>query len=264
VTALAPPDPLSRDAALFLDLDGTLAHIAPVPSGVGPERERNALLRNTREFLDGRLAVVSGRPISDVDRILCGSVAAVAGTHGLERRSASGEIHTTPPHPGLAEARAKFAALAESQPGLLVEDKGVSVARHYRRVPREGDEIRALGRRLADATGLSLQEGKMVVELRTPGADKGDAIAAFMAEAPFKGARPIFLGDDLTDERGFELVESARGEGVLVGAPRFRGVDGAQSVLSRKHGRGETIVPVSLHSPISPHLRPPSSAPWLC
>jgi trehalose 6-phosphate phosphatase len=163
---------------------------------------------------------VSGRQISDVDRILGGSVVAVAGAHGLERRSARGEIHRTMPHKGLADARVKLAALAQTRPGLLVEDKGVSLALHYRLVPQAEDEIRALGRQLAGETGLFLQEGKMVIELRTPGADKGDAIAAFMSEAPFKGARPIFLGDDLTDEHGFELVEGAGGEGVLVGPAR--------------------------------------------
>lgn len=217
---MTAPDPISPDVALFLDLDGTLAPIAPVPTDVRPEPQRNALLARVREFLGGRLAVVSGRPISDVDRILGGSVMAVAGTHGLERRSARGELHRTPPHNGLADARAKFAALAQTRRGLLVEDKGMSVALHYRRVPQAEGEVHALGRELAGVTGLSLQEGKMVIELRTPGADKGDAIAAFMTEAPFEGARPIFAGDDLTDEHGFELVENAGGEGVLVGPPR--------------------------------------------
>jgi trehalose 6-phosphate phosphatase len=220
MTPLPPPDPLARGVALFLDLDGTLVPIVAVPGEVGPKPERNALLAHVRDCLGGRLAVVSGRPICDVDRILGGSVIAVAGTHGLERRSSFGAIHKTPPHKGLGLARAEFAALAQMRPRLLVEDKGVSLALHYRRVPQAEDEVRALGRQLADETGLVLQEGKMVIELRTPGADKGDAIAAFMGEAPFKGARPIFLGDDLTDEHGFELVEGAGGEGVLVGPAR--------------------------------------------
>ena len=233
---LRSPNPLSRDMALFLDLDGTLATIAPLPSDVQPNSERNALLMRLREFLDGRLAVVSGRTIFDVDRILNGSVIAVAGTHGLERRSASGEIHRTPPHPRLADARNALAALARTRAGSLLEDKGASVALHYRSVPQAEDEIRALGRNLAEATGLSLQEGKMVIELRTPGPGKGDAIAAFMDEAPFKGARPVFLGDDLTDEHGFELVECAGGEGVLVGSPRethaSRGLADVDAVLA--------------------------------
>ncbi len=236
MSPLPPPDPLARGVSLFLDLDGTLAPIAPVPADVGPDTARNALLARVRAFLDGRLAVVSGRPVADVDRILGGGVAAVAGTHGLERRTVLGETRSMPPHPGLARARTAFAALADAQKDLLMEDKKLSVALHYRRVPRAEEEIRALGRRLAEATGLSLQEGSMVMELRTPGADKGDAIAAFMNEAPFKGARPIFVGDDLTDEHGFEYVEGAGGAGVLVGPPRethaSRGLADVDAVLA--------------------------------
>ncbi|HUJ02352.1 MAG TPA: trehalose-phosphatase [Rhizomicrobium sp.] len=218
--ALPPPGPLTKDVALFLDLDGTLAPIAQVPSGVRPDASRNALISRVRAFLGGKIAIVSGRPISDVDRILGGSVAAIAGIHGLERRAASGRIFTAPAHQGLENARAAFERLANIENGLIVEDKGLSIALHYRSVPRAQDEIRALARQLAEETGLSLQEGKMVVELRTPGFDKGDAIAAFMAEAPFSGARPIFAGDDLTDEHGFAIVERTGGEGVLVGAAR--------------------------------------------
>ena len=105
-------------------------------------------------------------------------------------------------------------------PGLLVEDKALSLTLHYRQAPDRAPEAIDLAERLATVTGLTLQPGDMVVELRTPGASKGDSIRAFMTEAPFRGARPIFLGDDLTDEHGFFAVRQLGGYGVLVGPQR--------------------------------------------
>jgi trehalose 6-phosphate phosphatase len=169
--------------------------------------------------LGGRLAVVSGRPLDDIDRILDGAAKAAAGVHGLERRSAAGVVTRTDPHPCVALAAAVFHGLAEAQPGLLVEDKGVSVALHYRNAPEAADIAEAAGERLAKRMGLHLQRGDGVVELRTPGADKGDALRAFMEEPPFRGAAPVFIGDDLTDEAGFAAAESLGGYGVRVGSP---------------------------------------------
>ncbi|HWU14833.1 MAG TPA: trehalose-phosphatase, partial [Caulobacter sp.] len=148
------------------------------------------------------------------------AVAAVAGVHGLHRRTVLGEEIATLPDPDLTEAAAVFHALARAQPQLIVEEKGLSVALHYRAIPAACETVREVARRLEATTDLVLQEGDMVAELRTAGADKGQALEAFMAEWPFQGSRPIFVGDDLTDEDGFLAAAAAGGYGVLVGSTR--------------------------------------------
>ncbi len=207
-------------AALFLDLDGTLAPIAPTPDAVGPDAARRALLARASTALDGRLAVVSGRAIADLDRILQGAPAALAGLHGLERRLADGRRERAAPPPGYGGAAAAARAFVADRPGMLIEDKGLSLALHWRGAPAFGPETAAFAETLAATAGLETQPGSCVVELRAPGASKGDALRAFMDEPPFAGATPIFVGDDLTDERGFEAAAALGGIGVLVGAPR--------------------------------------------
>jgi trehalose 6-phosphate phosphatase len=207
-------------AALFLDLDGTLAPIAERPQDVVPDPRRTSLLERLSRRAGGRLAVITGRSLEDVDRILEGCVLPVAAVHGLVRRCSDGRIERAPPHPGVVEAGTAFRALAEGDPRLLVEDKGVSVALHYRQAPEAAGIANAAATRLAADTGLWRQDGSMVVELRTPGASKGDSVRAFLAEAPFVGARPVFLGDDLTDEDGFAAAAGLGGYGVLVGPER--------------------------------------------
>ena len=209
-----------REAALFLDLDGTLAEFESTPGEVGPEPRRTQLLKRAGEALEGRLAVISGRSLAEVDRIVEAQAACAAGIHGLERRNATGEITSSEAHPRLPEVEGLLRDFAATRPGLLVEPKSLSVALHYRNAPAQADEVRRLARRLALSTGLKLQDGDRVAELRTPGADKGAAVRAFMAEPPFRGTLPIFVGDDLTDEDAFAEVESAGGVGVLVGPPR--------------------------------------------
>ena len=216
-----PPSRLALEgSALFLDLDGTLAPIAKRPEDVGPDRRRNDLLSRLAARMQGRLAVVSGRSLDDIDRILEGRVVCAAAIHGLVRRDTRGVVGEAPPHPGLASARASLKDFAAGDPRLLVEDKSLSLTLHYRLAPDRGQEAIDLAERIATITGLTLQPGDMVVELRTPGASKGDAIRAFMTEAPFKGAQPIFLGDDLTDEHGFFAVRQLGGYGILVGPER--------------------------------------------
>ena len=215
------PTPLDLEgAALFLDLDGTLAPIAERPQDVGPDPRRTSLLERLSGCLDGRLAVISGRGLEDIDRILEGCVRPVAAVHGLVRRCADGRLHETPPHPGLRLARAAFHALATADPRLLVEDKGRSVTLHYRQAPDAEALAHQAAQRLALETGLWRQDGAMVVELRTPGPSKGDSVRAFLSEAPFAGARPVFVGDDLTDEDGFAAVHDLGGFGVMVGPIR--------------------------------------------
>jgi trehalose 6-phosphate phosphatase len=208
------------EAALFLDLDGTLAPLVARPQLVGPDPYRNQLLANVAHALEGRVAIVSGRSIEEVDRITGGCIACVAGLHGLERRDVRGSLDSALAHPQLEKAIAVVEAFAHARPGLLVEKKRLGVALHYRETPDAAAEALAFARRVAWATGLKLQEGQMVAELRCPGSDKGDMLRAFMQEWPFAEHFPIFVGDDITDEDGFVAAQELDGVGVLVGPRR--------------------------------------------
>ncbi|WP_374470847.1 trehalose-phosphatase [Phenylobacterium sp.] len=219
--ALPSPKPLLlRDAALFLDLDGTLAPIAARPQDVRPDSRRTRLVERLTDAMDGRLAVVSGRTLADVDRILEARVTSVAAVHGLVRREPDGRTQEAAPHAGLPAAAARFRDFAGRDSGLIVEEKGLSVALHYRLARSHAAAAQRLAEEIAEETGLTLQHGDMVEELRTPGPTKGDSVRAFLGQAPFAGHRPIFIGDDATDEHGFEAVQAAGGVGILVGPPR--------------------------------------------
>ena len=224
---LPPPRPLPGfgATALFLDLDGTLAAIEPRPEDVGPEPWRTSLMRELGERLGGKLAVISGRSLEEVDRILEGSVPAVAAVHGLVRRKADGTIEQAPSDPALAEARARFETMAKAHPDLRLEDKGLSVALHYRQAPQLGVRVREEAQSIAADTGLKLQLGDMVAEICSPGCDKGAALKAFMREPPFEKAAPVFVGDDLTDENGFRAARALGGISVLVGPMRPTAAD---------------------------------------
>ena len=215
-----PPIPPSATTAIFADLDGTLANIRPTPAEVTPNAARGRLLERLAESLGGRLAVISGRGLEDLDRVLEGRVTAVGAVHGLVRRTAAGELLGCGANPDIAEAVAAFEKLAAKDPGLLVEDKSAAAAIHFRQSPGYGEACESLAERLAGERGLRVQRGDMVVEVRAPGPDKGDAVAAFMAEPPFAGSIPIFIGDDVTDEDGFRAAEALGGYGVVVGTRR--------------------------------------------
>ena len=216
----APPVAMGRPLALFLDLDGVLAPMAPTPDAVHADPRRTAVLTRLDRALEGRLAIVSGRTLGEIDRIAGRASPSAAGVHGLERRRRDGAVDRAPASPGVAQALAAFREFAADRPGVLVEDKVISTGLHYRQSPGSAAEALALARGLAETTGLQLQPGHMVLELRTPGADKGGAVSAFMAEPPFAGAFPVMLGDDLTDEAGFRAAEALGGFGVLVGSYR--------------------------------------------
>lgn len=219
----APPPLTLARTALFLDLDGTLAPLADRPQDVAPDPRRTRLVEQLGARLDGRLAVISGRTLADIDRILEGRVVCAAAVHGLQRRARYGTLVKAPTHPALSHAICALHGLARRDEGLIVEEKGASVALHFRLAPGCAAEVRMAARRIAEDTGLVLQEGDMVAELRTPGPTKGDSVEAFMADPAFAGARPVFAGDDLTDEDGFAAVSALGGFGVLVGAHRPTG-----------------------------------------
>jgi len=217
---LPPPARSSRPLALFLDLDGVLAPLADTPDAVLAEPRRTRAIQALDRALAGRLAVISGRTLVEIDRIAGGAALSAAGVHGLQRRRRDGSVVDIAPSPGVAEAVAAFRAFAAARPGVIVEDKIVSAGLHYRGAPQVKQDALALAHDLARSAHLVAQPGKMVIELKTPGADKGTALEAFMAEPPFFGSMPIMLGDDLTDEVGFRAAEALGGYGVLVGETR--------------------------------------------
>ncbi len=218
-TLLAPPPAdLADGASLFLDFDGTLVEIAPRPDAVAVGTPLRKLITTLTTRFDGRVAVVSGRGAEEIDGLFGGLACPIVGSHGAELRGVEGAATQERPA-ALEHVAARFHVLAETLPGVLVEIKPLGVGLHYRGVPDAEAACRTLAEELAVSTGLTLQRGKMVFELRAPG-DKGSAIATLMSAMPFAGSRPVFLGDDLTDEPGFATVARLGGAGVLVGAAR--------------------------------------------
>ena len=215
-----PPLSLLDGAALFLDFDGTLVELAETPDSIAVPSRLRPLLGRLRTALSGRLAIVSGRSIADLERHLDCSGVAVSGSHGLELRLSNGELIPLAPPTDLAGPAEKIRRFASEIPGLLIESKPASIAVHFRKVPLEAERVQRFMGALASANGLALQPGKMVFELRPRGADKGDAVRAFMAEPEFGGARPLFMGDDVTDEDAFEAVRDMGGAGILLGPGR--------------------------------------------
>lgn len=215
-----PPEPPGGRLSLFLDMDGVLAPIAPTPDAVLADPRRTEVIKQLVLALDGRVAIVSGRTLAEIDRISGQASPAAAGVHGLVRRRADGTQINMPASGGIALAALDIEAFAADRPGLLIENKGVAVGLHYRQAPEHETAILDLAARLAEQLDLVIQRGVLVAELKTPGADKGAAVSAFMAEPPFAGSIPIMLGDDLTDEDGFTAASALGGFGVLVGPPR--------------------------------------------
>lgn len=230
-----PPPPLGTDCALFLDIDGTLAELADLPDAVHIDHEIATVLPRIASELDGAVALITGRAITSADRLFHGLRLPIAGQHGSERRDASGGIHLHAPRKDTqSRLRKLLKGLARRHPQLLLEDKGAAMALHFRAAPElESIVERTLRESIKDAPGYELQPGKMLVEVRPEGRDKGTAIDDFMGEEPFAGRLPVFVGDDLTDEHGFAVVERLGGWTVKVGpgrtAARFRLPD-AQAV----------------------------------
>jgi trehalose 6-phosphate phosphatase len=228
--------------ALFLDIDGTLLEIAETPASVRVEPGTIELLGRLQERLGGAVALISGRPIADVDRLFAPLRLPIAGQHGIERRDGDGRFHRhDAPLIALDRLRDQIARFAAGMPGVLVEDKGLSIAVHYRRAPLQSSRIREFLEQALHhaADDLGLQAGKMVLEIKPTGRNKGTAIAEFMAEPPFSGRIPAFLGDDVTDEFGFEVVRGQGGYSIKVGdgetgAPwRLEGVAATRAWLER-------------------------------
>jgi trehalose 6-phosphate phosphatase len=214
----APPDttPLF---CLFLDVDGTLLDIAPTPGEVHVDPELVELLRQLERACDGALALISGRPIVELDDLFAPLFLSVAGVHGCERRDASGRWYR-PTFGGatLEPIRAELEQLLTQFHGTLVEDKGCALAVHFRKAPYLEEVLKVrLSGLLARTTDYELLEGDHVIEIKPVAQNKASAIEAFMQEEPFAGRTPIFIGDDTTDLDGFAAVRRMRGKAISVG-----------------------------------------------
>jgi trehalose 6-phosphate phosphatase len=209
------------ETAFFFDFDGTLVELAATPDGVVVTPRVQALLAQLQHLTNGAVAIVSGRGIVELDALLAPLRLPSAGLHGAERRDATDVTQRL----GFdAERVAQMAhALAETvraNPGMLLEIKGAGLALHYRNAPDKEASARAATEHLVEQQGAGyvLQPGKMVFEIKPNNVDKGRAINAFLDEAPFAGRRPLFAGDDLTDEKGFAVVNQHDGISIKIGA----------------------------------------------
>src|SRR6201996_3029330 len=208
------------ETAFFFDFDGTLVELAPTPDGVLVQPRVIDLLRELRRLTNGAVAIVSGRGIDSIDQFLGMPDLPIAGLHGAERRDANGDTQRI----GFNDERLLrmeqvLAEVVNANPGMLLEIKGAALALHYRNAPdREAVAREATSRLVADYPGAYvLQPGKMVYEIKPKDVDKGRALRAFLDEPPFAGRKPVFAGDDLTDEKGFAVVNETGGVSIKVG-----------------------------------------------
>jgi trehalose 6-phosphate phosphatase len=225
----APPDePMlaallshPEEWALFLDIDGTLIDLAETPDGVivPPDLPRD--LKALSDRLGGALALVTGRAISLADQLFSPFQLPIAGLHGAERRDAAGHIERVSISRAFEAMKQAIALEAKALPGVIVEDKGAAIAAHFRLSPSHQPAVEEMMRRhlRSVAPDWTLQRGKMVVEIRPAAADKGKAVEAFLEELPFRGRRPLSIGDDVTDEAMFHAVNRVGGQSLRVGSP---------------------------------------------
>jgi trehalose 6-phosphate phosphatase len=216
----SPAPTPSLDWCLFLDVDGTLIELAETPFDTIASDELKALLKSVAERLDGALALVSGRSIEYLDALFTPLRLPAAGLHGVERRKASGAMHGASFNDSqLDRARAALALLVQAHPGTLLEDKGRTVAIHYRMAPQFEPELRQAVTAIAAQLGPNyhVQSGIMMLEIKPRGFNKGGAVKAFLHEPPFSGRTPVYVGDDLTDIDGFRVVDDQGGISIAVG-----------------------------------------------
>jgi trehalose 6-phosphate phosphatase len=202
--------------ALFLDVDGTLLEHAEHPDAVQIPPDLGVMLSALRQHVP--LALISGRSLASLDSLFQPSRFPAAGQHGAERRDEDGFVHRRERPPGLSELKWTLASYVKSHAGLLLEDKGNSLAVHYRRAPHLQQQITTLVQNsIRNRADYHLLSGKLVLEVREAGITKGTSIRSFMGERPFAGCLPVFLGDDTTDEDGFAQVREIGGHGIKVG-----------------------------------------------
>lgn len=214
-----PPLPDKASAALFLDFDGTLVEIAPRPDAIEVPARLFPLLTRLHQELDGALALVSGRALADIERHLPDFPGDIAAGHGAEFRiDGVRQAGHAAPREMLDEIAAELNALAGEVPGLLVEEKATGVVLHYRGAPDARDRARdAVEVYLDRLPGYALQTAHMAFELRPEAATKDAALTRLMASAPYVGRRPVFAGDDDTDEPALRHAMSMGGVGIRIG-----------------------------------------------
>jgi trehalose 6-phosphate phosphatase len=221
----APAVPLpSKPWCLFLDVDGTLLELAEHPGAVFVEPMLTPLLQRLRASSNGAIALVSGRTIADLDKLFPDPKLPLAGLHGCERRDAHGTLHVAAiAVEQLADVRAGLQRLVARHPGLILEDKGAGLALHFLQARELEHELRAEVALLATplVPRFALLDGHAVIEIKPAAHTKDSAVTAFMEEEPFRGCRPIFIGDDQTDYGGFAAVRRFDGLAIAVG-PRVK------------------------------------------
>jgi trehalose 6-phosphate phosphatase len=226
---LAPREPAAVSAVplptnawcLFLDVDGTLLELAEHPGAVSVDAELTVLLARLRAASGGAVALISGRTIADLDRLFGDPTLLLAGLHGCERRDAKGELHVAPVAvEQLSQVRAGLQRLVARHPQLLLEDKGAGLALHFLKARELEHELRAEVALLAAplVPNFAVLDGHAVIEVKPAAHTKDSAVSAYMEEAPFRGRRPIFIGDDQTDYGGFAAVRRFDGFAVAVGS----------------------------------------------
>lgn len=220
-----------QQTALFLDVDGTLLDIADSPDAVVVPPGLLDALAQLQRSLDGALALISGRPVDELDRLLQPVRLAASGGHGAHwrERGDSPLRRTTPDLP--ANLRLQLNALAQRHVGIQIEDKGTSVALHYRAAPDLATALREAVQtllRAPEGTGLRLLNGKQVYEVVSEGVDKAQAIQRLLGTPAFAGRLPLYIGDDVTDEPAIALMPTLGGLGLSVG----RALPGASAVFS--------------------------------
>jgi trehalose 6-phosphate phosphatase len=218
MTSSVPP--ASLEWCLFLDVDGTLIELTDTPYETRAGEDLKSLLNEVAERLGGAVALVSGRSIEFMDALFTPLRLPAAGLHGVERRNASGSMRGASFHDSqLDRARVVFGELVQSHPGTLLEDKGRSIALHFRLAPQfEGavrDAITAVAASLG--THYQVQGGSMMLEIKPSGFNKGAAVREFLQEPPFSGRTPVYVGDDITDLDGFRAVDVYAGIAIAVG-----------------------------------------------
>lgn len=208
--------------ALFLDVDGTLLHLADTPEAVEVSDHLRRVLTDLAPVFGGAVALISGRRVEDLDRLFSPLCLPAAGLHGLEHRAADGTVRMLGDTAMLDPLRGPLRDFANAHDGVILEDKERALALHYRRAP----QVEVLARQfVADLAGrrpenLRVIDGKMVLEIKPRLSDKGAAVRSFLDEPPFEGRLPVFIGDDVTDEDAFRAVNALGGHSIRVGDGR--------------------------------------------
>ncbi|MGH6789901.1 MAG: trehalose-phosphatase [Pseudolabrys sp.] len=237
--------------ALLLDVDGTLIDIGSTPTDVDVPADLLASLERLIELTGGAVALVSGRPIADLDRLFAPLRLPAIGGHGAEMR-VNGEPPRHAAEPLPAALRKLLADAAAPGSGIIVEDKGYSLALHYRAAPQDESRLRkhiAEGVAAFPDEPVEVLRGKAMLEVTRPGVSKGEGVRELMKHPPFRKRKPIFIGDDVTDESVFAVLPALGGEGFSVGrefhdlAGIFASPSEVRRTLQRLAGSGSEARP---------------------